>query len=225
MRKLFLLTLGGILLGVMVVYGDLLNASFENATNTWDGGQASDPLYWTWDQPGGWTNGGRWGQTDGRNWRAYSGSWEATIHNWGGGAPDGGWWQTVTDTVANPGSIWVASAWGVSDAGNWGGGVYTCVTIDIKIEFYQSDQSTLVGAVTNSYDPPGETWTYMAVTGTAPANSYYARFVMAAVGQGSSGAFQFDDVSLALIPEPGVAALLGIGGVITLAVRRRRRVA
>ncbi|HIE11635.1 MAG TPA: PEP-CTERM sorting domain-containing protein, partial [Kiritimatiellae bacterium] len=80
-----------------------------------------------------------------------------------------------------------------------------------------------VGAVTNRYDPPGETWTYMAVTGTAPANSYYARFVMAAVGQGSEGAFQFDDTYLGLIPEPGVAALLGVGGLIVTAIRRRSR--
>ena len=81
----------------------------------------------------------------------------------------------------------------------------------------------MVGAVTNSYYPPGETWTYMSVTGMARANSHYARFVIVAVGQGTGGAFQFDDTSLALIPEPSAAGLLGLGGLITVAFRRRRR--
>lgn len=220
MRKL-LWIVTGLLVGGLAAYSDLRNAGFEEGPQG-DGTGTNTP-YWSWDVPSGWTYGGNWGEVDVRNWRSHSGSNEATIHNWGGGAPDGGWWQTVTDTVASAGTIWKARAWAVSDNGGWGGGVYTCVSIDIKIEFYQSDHSTLVGAVTNSYSPPGETWTYMAVTGTAPANSYYARFVLAAVGQGSSGTLQFDDTSLTLIPEPGVAALLGLGGIALFSVRLRRR--
>ncbi len=201
------------------VWADLLNGSFENAQQD----TATNTEYWAQDVPPGWTFGGYWGEADVRGWRAYDGTNEATLHNWGGGAADSGWWQTVTNTIASEGSIWIASAWAVSDNGNWGGGVYTANNIDIKIEFYQNDHSTLAGAVTNSYSPPGETWTYMSVTGTAPANSYYARFVMAAVGQGSSGAFQFDDASLTTqIPEPTVGGLIGLGAIALLAIRRKR---
>ncbi|HIE10640.1 MAG TPA: hypothetical protein EYP62_03420, partial [Kiritimatiellae bacterium] len=125
MRKLRWVVLAGILLGAAVVYADLLNASFEDAQQ----GTATNTEYWAWDVPPGWTYGGYWGEVSVEGWRSRSGTNEATIHNWGS-APDGGWWQTATNVVASPGSVWKARAWAVSDAGNWGGGTYTAVGCD-----------------------------------------------------------------------------------------------
>lgn len=196
----------------------MLNPSFEQAQPD----TGTNCQYWTWNVPAGWTHSGLWGDADVRTWRARSGTNEATMHSWGGSGGDAGWWQETTNAWG-AGSIWIASVWLCNDNGGWGGGIYTNLSTELKLEFYSGTYGPPLAVYTNLVTLPGETWTYFAVTGTAPSGSAWARWVLAANDQSANGSLQFDDVSLEVIPEPLAVALLGIGlaGVYTVRIRRK----
>ncbi len=175
------------LLGTSGYTNLLRNSSFE--IGGWDGYHAWG---WQWDNPD--QHGDTWGNGLWTNRHHYSGEYSGTIPGrWGVHTNvDGGWWQEVTNAYGF-GSIWDASIWVWSDGG---GTAWTSLYNALKIEFYEDDRVTQVGAATNVFTTPGEIWTLISVTGTAPVGTVWSRFVINAVGVGADGALQFDDAVL-----------------------------
>ena len=73
---------------------------------------------------------------------------------------------------------------------------------------------------------PVDTWTELLVSGTAPAGTTTARFVLVTgpfdpAGPGG-GAPRWDAASFDLVPEPGSLGLIGLGLFGLLGIRRRR---
>lgn len=160
------------------VMADLSNPGFEI------GAEQLGPTgitYWAWDVPPAWTHGGSWGDRNAQSWRSHSGTNEATLRDWGQANNDCGWWQEVTNNLGDL-SVWTAGGWFANDNGGWGGGVYTNVRSELKIEFYSGAFGPALGVATNAFPLPGETWTYVSLVATAPVNTAWARFVAAAIG-------------------------------------------
>lgn len=154
----------------------LLNGSFEQAGA--GGGEAAE-----------W---GKWGNTSRENWQSSSGFWQATIRNWAGTDGNGGWYQQITNNHAE-GTVWTATADVWNDNGG-GGGVYTAAWTRLMIKF--NDGSSDFMTVSNQFLLPGESWKTISVTATAPVGVAYVKVQMEAFGQGTSGALQFDSVTL-----------------------------
>ncbi|HIE10203.1 MAG TPA: hypothetical protein EYP62_01150 [Kiritimatiellae bacterium] len=167
----------------------LRNPGFER-----QGTSSAEAWYWQWGAPD--PHGGKWGHTDRRNWRAHSGSWEATIEaQWSGSDPDyGGWWQEVP---AVSGQMFEASGWFWADDsppyGPW-----TAAVAELKIEFYDTGLTQLLTVATNLLDV-GSTWIYKSVQATAPDDTAWARIVVFADHMGSKGALQIDDLALRVV--------------------------
>lgn len=216
--KKTIIVLAVLVVGVTLASANLLlNPGFEDGPV--DDISSTNTPYWTWDVPSGNTHGGHWGDADVRNWRTHGGTNIGTIHNWGGTAADGGWWQEVTNSYG-AGSTWEGSAWFWNDNS---GSIYTTAYSQIKIEFYNG-ASALVGAATNEFALPGETWTEVSVLGTAPVDTAWSRLVITSGGQGTAGALQIDDTSLAnAVPEPTTFVMLALAGVGIAVLRRKRR--
>lgn len=161
-----------------------------------------------------------------------------TINNWTSWGSDG-WYQTDID------SDWSVKFWGTG-AGmfqDWdctADGVYTFTvqayqtlaeqltteSAYLKVEWYNSDYSTQLGASTldslTGTDPVAS-WNTLSGTATAVVGAVHGRVVLGLEGTEGSGAAFFDDatVDLQAIPEPA-SALLGLLGVGLVAILRRR---
>jgi autotransporter-associated beta strand protein len=173
--------------------GTLLhNSSFELQGGTAHKAYGWD--YWNPDQNGNW-----WGTATRESWRARSGTHEMALNAWSPGT-NAGIWQQAANTSPD-GTLWNGSAWFWSDNGVGGGFglyVFTAVVCEVKIEFFDAGFN-LLHAESQSFDPPGETWTQVSISKTSPVGTAWARFVVAASGMGSAGsaeggALQIDDV-------------------------------
>jgi hypothetical protein len=167
----------------------LQNSSFELSA---DGNNAT---YWTYGLAGK-TNGGSWGSSARRNWRAKTGSWMGAIQGtWFNGQDFGGWWQeNQGDTPIAPGLIYEAGAWLWAD--NQPGIQWTCTAQRITIEFYDSDYNLLSSSATNFTGEISSNWVYKSIRAIAPAGTFKARLAIKVDGAGSAGALQIDDAEL-----------------------------
>ncbi len=184
--------------------GNLLrNSSFELQHE--DGG-ANEALYWTYDERTlDYRNGGFWGsaaRTDGGGMDgdcvgAICGTWYASTNM-------GGFWQQVTNE-AGAGSVWEASAY-VRAPSSW-----ACTAQCIQVQFYDAGASNMLSARTN-YFTPGEDWTRVAVTGSAPAAARWVRWLVRADGITSSGAgeaLSIDCISLRVLTHTIMDFMIG----------------
>lgn len=100
----------------------------------------------------------------------------------------------------------------------------------VNIEWIQADgstQSTITPFISNgtftAADAPVNVWTEKTITGVAPADAAFARFVLI-TGDfqpgGPGGAPFYDDAFFEVVPEPTSLALITLGAV---AMLRRRR--
>jgi len=142
--------------------------------------------YWSHNIPQG-NVGGSWGDVSLVSDNTGSGTNIAAIRNLGSHAI-GAWWQQVPSSHA-PGTVWSASAWVRKE------GAYTNARCEMKMEFLDA-QTNGLDVVFHNFSAPGLEWQQVSGLATAPVGTANIRFVMAAVGQGTTGSFQFDDVSL-----------------------------
>jgi PKD repeat protein len=161
----------------------LQNPGFEIGWNPVD-----NVPYWYYDNPLG-TAAGAWGDVGISNGPVHSGTNMAYIRNATDSDETGGFWQQITNEYA-AGTVWEAGAWVYSDDG------YTNRQCELKIEFLNESLDYLYTSW-HIFDAPGSVWTQVSGTATAPVDAVYIRFVMASVGQGSSGAFHLDHCYLA----------------------------
>ncbi|HPF98784.1 MAG TPA: DUF2271 domain-containing protein [Kiritimatiellia bacterium] len=170
---------------------NLLNASFELAGV----GGASFASNWNGEAQNGVIMGGSWGGASRESWRAHSGSWQGTVHDWGASGIGAGFWQQVTNNLG-PGSIWTAGIWAWNDNGQSGiyftnaSGKYT-----LKIEWYDAAQQ-LISQESAGISLPGEVWTRGTVQGVAPAGTVWVRFIVGVEAMSAGGSLQFDDATL-----------------------------
>ena len=208
MKKVMFGSLLICLVGVMGANADIINSGWET-TNT-----ASD---WAWNS---------WGDASREGWRSYvnndgqaGGGFSGTLHNWDGTAADGGWWQDGVTNGLSVGAEYETSVWLWNDDS---GSTYTG-SIELKLEFHDSGGTFLTGFTNVLSSLPGETWTEYSINGTAPSSAASARFVVAASGQGTSGALCIDGADLVAIPEPVSAALFGLGLGCVYLLRRKNQ--
>jgi PKD repeat protein len=162
--------------------GNLLgNPGFEIGWNP-----VSTIPYWSHNIPEG-TRAGSWGDVSLRSEDTGSGTNVAVIRNLGGNSV-GAWWQQIQNRHPS-GTVWCASAWLRSE------GSYTNDRCELKMEFLDA-QSNWLSIVYHNFSAPGAEWQQVSGLATAPVDTAHIRFVLAAVGQGTTGSLEFDDVSL-----------------------------
>lgn len=129
---------------------------------------------------------------------------------------------------ALPGQTWNGGVWMLnSSVDPMANGQVAAVNIEwIKADNTNSDIIPFISNGTfTAADAPMDEWTLQTITGVAPADAAFARFVVITgdfLPGGPGGAPFFDDAFFEIIvPTPGSAAVLAIGGL--AAVRRRRR--
>ncbi|MBU1694427.1 MAG: hypothetical protein KKC51_10745 [Verrucomicrobia bacterium] len=147
----------------------------------------------------------------------HGGSWN-TWSNWvccgSSGTLEQGYYRSATtcartwahesglyqDCVATAGVAYIASAYLYTPTGDRYGwdaasNTYACV----RLEFKDAGSGDLGGTVESAHftpDNPADTWTYLSVTGVAPANTAYARIVLGIRGAlPGAGTVAFDDAS------------------------------
>ena len=145
------------------------------------------------------------------------GSMAGTLENTSGNPFQwSGFWQDGDIASIDPGDVFKASAYAKVQAST----EYSFSAV--KLEFYNG--GTLVTAVTNAFDTlSSDSWTYNEVTGTAPSGVNGVRIGIFVDNITSAGDFYVDGASLIAVPEPGIAALLGLGILSIYAVRRKFR--
>jgi len=128
---------------------------------------------------------------------------------------------------ANPGETWNGGAWLLNPSSDLmvGGQVGA-----VNIEWIQADavtQSTIIPFISNgtfTAASPVDTWTLQTITGIAPADAAFARFVVITgdfLPGGPGGAPFFDNAFLEVIPEPASVTLAVFGLLGVLGTRRR----
>jgi len=159
----------------------------------------SEALYWQYDQPD--THGNRFGTAARRNWTDSFGNpggyatsvWFGAVQGTWSDGDDiyGGFWQ---EAPAAPGMTYRASAWFSADT-TWGASLQT-----IKIEFYNSNYDNL-GEFMQPIPALNHTnYTQVTVSGVAPQNTEWARFVVYANNVSAEGAMRVDNVEMIAIP-------------------------
>jgi hypothetical protein len=146
-----------------------------------------------------------WGETSRENWGSKdSDGWLASIHGWSG-TNYGGWVQTVGATA---GLHYVFSGYFSADAN------YTYSSLEMKCEFLDAS-SNLISATTSRISGVGTDWAYYEAEGRAPSNAAWIKAVVLATGQGTSGAFKLDALSLKSYLPTELAKLEPEHGVLT----------
>ncbi|MFH0954203.1 MAG: PEP-CTERM sorting domain-containing protein [Verrucomicrobiota bacterium] len=191
----------------------LLNESFETIepgdTNfTWLAAN------WWRDQTPGFAD-----MVDRNNWNPRSGSWDMLVKGWNY-TNSGRFGQWVGNAVPI-GTILTFSIWGDCEAD------FTASDVRLGIELFYTG-----GVLTNSQSiysdfllQPGTYGLYTFVTTATVANIYgmsaYVHVDNVTAASGSRSVY-FDDAMLG-IPEPTVAGLLAVGGLLFAGLRRRMR--
>jgi hypothetical protein len=162
--------------------GLLQNTSFETAGSGGD----QTAKNWKLDDPN--EHGDAYGSATRENWRAHEGTWIGVIRGtWADAGDMGGFWQ---EAEATAGTTYRATAQLWSDP-DWSAQVQ-----EMKIEFWNSDRSEQISAVTNAILGTGESWNEATVEGIAPEGAGWARAVIHAGGVGEAGALQIDEFDL-----------------------------
>jgi hypothetical protein len=147
---------------------------------------------------------------------AHSGLQSATL--WDNSWNPSGVYQIVSATA---GLNYAASAWfdNLGAASDWG------TPYLINLEFHDALGVQVGTTVSTGWmaDAPVGVWKELSAQGVAPAGTSYAYVYMMAMNSVVNGAtFYVDDASLTVIPEPSTFALLGLGLMGGLLLRRRQ---
>lgn len=130
--------------------------------------------------------------------------------------------------AATPGQIWNGGVWMYNPTG--GDQLANEQVGAVNIEWMQADGTTnsaitpFISNGTFDSSSPTDRWTLQTITGAAPADAAFARLTLitgSSMGGAGGGAPRFDDAFFEVIPEPGSAALLGLGALGLIARRRR----
>jgi hypothetical protein len=98
--------------------------------------------------------------------------------------------------------------------------------VEIRIEWRNSLSNSEVSRTPNSTPIPSSTYSPFSMNGTVPVGADVARVVYAIQSFSTSplgnGTVYVDDVSFTVVPEPSAMALLSLGGLALVALRRQR---
>lgn len=129
---------------------------------------------------------------------------------------------------ALPGQPWNGGAWLLNPSSDqMAGGQVGAVNIE-WIQADGSTQSAITPFISNgtfTAASPTDTWTLQTITGVAPADAAFARFVLITgdfLPGGPGGAPFYDDAFFELIPEPATLAMASLGLIGILGMRRRK---
>jgi hypothetical protein len=128
--------------------------------------------------------------------------------------------------AATEGQLWEASAYAQIDSRDAMDPQNFAV---VKLEFLNSS-NTVIGfaespQITTS-SLPANTWQQFIAQGTAPAGTTTAQIVLVHVqldNPPAGGAIFFDNTAFGIVPEPATAALVGLGLIGALGIRRRAK--
>jgi len=153
-------------------------------------GSGSDPDHWIESAT---AKAGRadWGSHDGDGWLM-------ALYGWGGEvSTSGAIWQDVGGVV--PGNVYTLTFWQDGDGG-WNGSNVTA-----RLIWLDSGTNALGSVTTNVDDYTGVSWSFHALSGTAPKRAVAVRVQFDADTResGGGGAAKFDQLSLAEFP-PGL---------------------
>jgi hypothetical protein len=129
--------------------------------------------------------------------------------------------------AATPGQAWTASSWLRDDSSDAMQGTNFAV---VQLQFLDSTNTVLSTFESPHFTAadPVNTWEQETANGAAPAGTTSAQIVLVHVqinNPVTGGSVFWDDASLAVAPEPGSLALLGIGGGLLAMRRRKARIA
>jgi hypothetical protein len=159
----------------------LKNAGFESAGTSKDAA-----LYWKMNDPD--DHGDAWGTAIRIDWRAREGRNIGAVRgSWAGLGDYGGFWQEVE---ATPGTTYKFTAW------FWADGAWRAETQEMKIEFWNSERTDVVGSHVIALHDIGEIWVQKEIELLAPESTAWVRIVINVTGAGDQGALQVDEVSL-----------------------------
>ncbi len=99
--------------------------------------------------------------------------------------------------------------------------------VEIRIEWRNSISNTEISRTPNSTLIPSSTYSQFSMTAVVPVGADLARVVYAIQSFSTSplgnGTVYVDDVSFTVVPEPSTMALLSLGGLALVALRRQRQ--
>ena len=173
------------LLGLAVgsVHANLLNnPGFEVA-----GTQSEDARHWKMHDPD--DHGDAWGTAIRVDWRAREGRYIGVVRGaWAGMGEYGGFWQ---EAAVMPGAMYRATAW------FWADGAWRAETQEMKLEFWNSERTEILGSETVALHDIGEIWVQKEIEGVAPEGAAWARIVINASGTGDTGSVvEADPISI-----------------------------
>ncbi len=146
---------------------------------------------------------------------AHSGAWSMENYYVSGGFHG----VSVQEAAVTPGAGYALGGWAFTP------NTLSSSGMGMLILFFTDANGALIGQYLPSpalnSASPADTWTQLSVDGTAPANAaaVYAETTLWNPGPGD--AVYFDDLSLTVVPEPSVLALMSAGLGLGLLGRRR----